>query len=146
MQPMALLHAWSSFFHPNPLESNGTFPLVHSPSCWVAERDWFVEDEHLLLDPIFLDQVAPSHWLIVDQINKLLTGVAIPLALCFLLRFLLQKVSYVSLYGGFPAWKCAGNLYPGTFAFLALVMGWILRVVEWSFLAVRPVYVLTVLS
>ncbi|CAA7058130.1 unnamed protein product [Microthlaspi erraticum] len=60
MQPMALLHAWSSFFHPNPLESNGTFPLVHSPSCWVAERDWFVEDEHLLLDPIFLDQVAPS--------------------------------------------------------------------------------------
>ncbi|CAA7050283.1 unnamed protein product [Microthlaspi erraticum] len=41
------------------------------------------------------------------------------------------------------AWKCAGNLYPGTFAFLALVMGWILRVVGWSFLAVRPVYVLT---
>ncbi|CAA7050284.1 unnamed protein product [Microthlaspi erraticum] len=73
MQPMALLHAWSSFFHPNPLESNGTFPLVHSPSCWVAERDWFVEDEHLLLDPIFLDQVAPFHWLIVDQINKLLS-------------------------------------------------------------------------
>ncbi|CAA7049994.1 unnamed protein product [Microthlaspi erraticum] len=48
---------------------NGTFPLVHSPSCWVAERDWSVEDEHLLLDPIFLDQVAPSHWLLPSAVE-----------------------------------------------------------------------------
>ncbi|CAA7016375.1 unnamed protein product [Microthlaspi erraticum] len=66
---MAWQHAWSCFSHPHPLGSNGTFPLVHSPSCWMAERDWFVEDD---ISSLFLSSWIKwllSHWLLPSAVE-----------------------------------------------------------------------------
>ncbi|CAA7025559.1 unnamed protein product [Microthlaspi erraticum] len=47
--PMVLRHAYSSFIHRYPLSLNGTFSLVHFPSCWAIP-----DEEHITV------QVSPS--------------------------------------------------------------------------------------